>query len=426
MSTAIKEPKQEATHVTNVEIDLEDILGTGAASVMTSGESEPKKTIFSPPTADLSFLDKPAEEPKTPVVEGAEGTEGDEAVVVDPVDPADPVDPVDGIDPLAQPAVELEEGTEGTPVITEMATVAKQLIEKGIILPFEDDKKIEDYTSEDYEELFEMNIAENKKKLEAEIPEQFFNSLPPEMQQAYSYIANGGTDMKSMFSALSASQEMKEIDISKEDGQKHAIRSYLTATSYGTPEEIEDEIFSYEDRNELEKKATQFKPKLDAMQEQVVQQKVKSQKESNDKRAKQSKGYMDSMYTILEKGKLGDLELDPKTQDMLYAGLVQSNYPSISGKGTNMLGHLLEKYQWVEPNHTLVAEALYLLADPEGYKKNLGAGIKEEVNKETMRTLKTEQANKTGSSSTPDEVETPEKGRRPAVPRANRSIFKRN
>jgi hypothetical protein len=55
-------------------------------------------------------------------------------------------------------------------------------------------------------------------------------------------------------------------------------------------------------------------------------------------------------------------------QGLLFSGLVQPNYPSISGKPTNLLGHLLEKYQFVEPRHDLIAEALWLLADPNGYK----------------------------------------------------------
>ena len=74
---------------------------------------------------------------------------------------------------------------------------------------------------------------------------------------------------------------------------------------------------------------------------------------------------------------MNGLELDNRTQNMLYAGLVQSNYPSISGRQTNMLGHLLEKnISGVEPNHSLIAETLWLLADPDGYKQNIARNVK--------------------------------------------------
>ena len=83
---------------------------------------------------------------------------------------------------------------------------------------------------------------------------------------------------------------------------------------------------------------------------------------------------------------------------MLYHGLVQPNYPSVSGKSTNLLGHLLEKYQFVEPNYPLIAEALWLLADPNGYKsKIMEKGAQSAVEK-TVRKLMTEQANSGGTS----------------------------
>jgi hypothetical protein len=67
-----------------------------------------------------------------------------------------------------------------------------------------------------------------------------------------------------------------------------------------------------------------------------------------------------------------------------------------------MLGHLLEKYQWVEPRHDLIAEALWLLADPDGYKSKLKESGERAAVEKTVRQLKTEEATKI-SSSTPDE-----------------------
>jgi len=64
-----------------------------------------------------------------------------------------------------------------------------------------------------------------------------------------------------------------------------------------------------------------------------------------------------------------------------------------------MLGHLLEKYQWVEPRHDLIAEALWLLADPDGYKTKLREGAEKSAIEKTVRQLKTEEANKITSSS---------------------------
>jgi hypothetical protein len=109
---------------------------------------------------------------------------------------------------------------------------------------------------------------------------------------------------------------------------------------------------------------------------------------------------------------------------MLYNGLVQPSYPSVSGKNTNLLGHLLEKYQFVEPNYTLISEALWLLSDPNGYKaKVMEKGAQGAVEK-TVRKLKTEQSNTGGSSLGVQQEEKNSKSSKRKIPRAT-NIFKR-
>jgi hypothetical protein len=86
-----------------------------------------------------------------------------------------------------------------------------------------------------------------------------------------------------------------------------------------------------------------------------------------------------------------------------------------------MLGHLLEKYQYVEPKHDLIAEALWLLADPEGYKaKIMEKGSNASVEK-TVRTLKTEQAKMASSAPVIEKEETTQR----RIPRSSGNIFKR-
>lgn len=420
----MSEEKKEVTNVQEVDVDIDEILGFGAESVMTADEqvAEKKPNVFSPMNVDTSFLDKPAEQA---TVSAEEKTEEVSEEKTEETSEEESVDLIDNYDPLAPPSDEVEEEPKnkgGRPAALISAT--KKLIDKGIMFPFEDDKKLEDYSAEDFEELLEANFTQYTNKMGEELAGQFFQSLPPEMQQAYDYIANGGQDLKGMFSALAASREVFELDIQSERGQKEAIRSYLNATGFGTPEEIEDEIYAYEDRGDLEKKAKQFKPKLDAMQQQMVNQRIVEQEKQANMRREQSQKYIESVYTALEPGKLNDLDLDNRTQNMLYAGLVQSNYPSISGKQTNMLGHLLEKYQWVEPRHDLIAEALWLLADPDGYKTKVRSVQDKETNTKVLRTLKTEQSTKSVSS----EQEEQAQGKRTVsrgIPRQKRNFFGR-
>ena len=105
--------------------------------------------------------------------------------------------------------------------------------------------------------------------------------------------------------------------------------------------------------------------------------------------------------------------------------MVQPNYPSISGKPTNLLGHLLEKYQFVEPRHDLIAEALWLLSDPNGYKSKIKSLGSQESVADTVRKLKTAQSNKnTSSSSTSNENTSRRTTKKPTVQRKN-NMFKR-
>jgi len=103
------------------------------------------------------------------------------------------------------------------------------------------------------------------------------------------------------------------------------------------------------------------------------------------------------------------MKLDKKTQAFLYSGLVQPQYPSVSGRPTNLLGHLLEKYQYVEPNYELIAEALWLLSSPDDYRQSLQKQGKNAAVEQTVRQLKTEQARKNVSSSYEEEEQKPRK-----------------
>jgi hypothetical protein len=107
---------------------------------------------------------------------------------------------------------------------------------------------------------------------------------------------------------------------------------------------------------------------------------------------------MKSVFEALRPAEINGLKLDKKTQAQLYSGLVQPNYPSISGRPTNQLGHLLEKYQFVEPNYPLIAEALWLLSNPEEYRQTLVKQGKNQAVEQTVRQLKTEQSRKNVST----------------------------
>lgn len=402
-----------STTVQEVEMDLDNILGSpGAENVMLPASEEKKPSVFTQPTVDTSFLDKDEEESKE---------------IKTPEAATKAVDQIVTEDMGIEESEDEESKTTGRPKMTKdaMIELTKKLIEKGQLIPFDDDKPIEKYSTQDFEELFEANMSEKERKLREETPKEFFEALPQEMQYAAKYIADGGQDLKGLFRVLAQVEETKQLDPATEDGQETIVRSYLQATNFGSADEIEEEIEQWKDRGDLEAKANKFKPKLDAMQDQIVQQRLAQQEQMRRQQQAQAEAYMENVYNVLAPGELNGLKVDKKVQSMLYTGLVQPNYPSVSGRSTNMLGHLLEKYQYVEPRHDLIAEALWLLADPDGYKAKVReVAVKDTVAK-TVRQLKTEQSLKNQNTTVMDDQDEPRKPSTQKLQRNQSSFFKR-
>lgn len=416
----MSENKQN-TSVETVDMNIEDILNIGDSVMLPAGDKneEPKNNLFSRNTVDLSYLDKPFEKEESG--ESSDSNKDEKTETKTPVSKSE-IDNILNVDENEDS--ETGKGT-GRPKLDKegLIELTNKLIEKNLLVPFDDDKPLDKYTLQDFEELLEANFQEKEKKMRQEVPAQFFESLPDELQAAAKYVADGGQDLKGFFRALASVQEVKELDPSDAHDQRSIVRSYLQATNFGNAEEIEEEIDSWEDRGELEAKANKFKPKLDALSERQIQYQLQQQEALREQQAEQAQHYMDSVYKTLEPGELNGIKLDRKTQNLLFSGLVQPNYPSVSGKQTNLLGHLLEKYQYVEPNHSLLAEALWLLADPDGYKNKVKEGVKKEVTSDTVRKLKFEQSNKNASYNEPEERQPGTK--KQSIPRPSQNFFKR-
>jgi hypothetical protein len=400
-----------------VELNLEEILGTpGASSIMLPAEEKPN--LFTSKQVDTSFLNEPITKEST---EGKPDPKKEEPPAVTPAEVAAILD-----DKLAEDNTDQGKST-GRPKVDKNGVVelTTKLIEKGLLKPFDEDKPLEEYTLNDFQELMEANFQEHERSIKEQTPKEFFESLPQELQYAYKYVADGGQDLKGLFKALATAQEVRELDPSEDSDQENIVRSYLYAKSWGTPEEIEKEITKWKDREELAEKASQFKPKLDALHQQVISQRLAREEALREQREQEAKKYVDSVYKVLEPAELNGLKLDKKVQAMLYTGLTQSEYPSISGRQTNMLGHLLEKHQFVEPNHALIAEALWLLADPDGYKEKVRESATKATTEKHVRMLKTEQSNKHSSTITEESGDTKGSGKKNAIPRPSQNFFKR-
>jgi hypothetical protein len=407
------------TSVQQVDLDIDSWLGApGADSIVTPTTEEKKDqkpNIFSQGKFDTNFLDEEddeTEDAKKDINPEAAKTFIDDLVNVDEEEEEDS-----------------SKSKRGRPKTEKSGLVEflKKRIESKEMFAFDDyDEKtqsLEDYLSnlgeKDVEELWQANIDNLKQEVAAKTPQEFFESLPEELQYAAKYVADGGQDLRGLFQALAQVEQVRQLDPTNEYDQEGIVRSYLQATGFGSEDEIDEELTTWKDLGVLEKKAKQFKPKLDQMQEEYVQAQLAEQENRKIQQEQAADAYMKNVFEALRPAEINGLKLDKKTQAQLYSGLVQPNYPSISGRPTNQLGHLLEKYQFVEPNYPLIAEALWLLSNPDEYRANLVKQGKNQAVEQTVRQLKTEQARKNVSTYQEEEDTRSRKIARPA------NIFKR-
>lgn len=406
-----------SAQVQEVDFDNLDALLGLSDSIVTTAEAP--KTVLSDSKPDLSFMDDDLDDEKL-----KDAPEDVVKAVTDQILDDDLNDDVDD-----EPS-QVNKGGRPKLVKDAMVEAANRLIEKGVLAPFDDGKPLTDYTVDDFEELIQANIESKITTVAQEAPIELFKTLPEDVQAVVKYALDGGQDTKAVFNQLAKVHETFELDVEKEEDQEAIIRQWYNALgTYDTIEELEDEINLIKDRGDLKKYAERYKPKLDAKQADIVQEKLKEQQQAKMRKEKAREQYSNTVIKTLQTANLNGIPLNEKIQNMLYYGLTDSTrYQTAEGKPTNALGFLLEQHQFgPNPNFSLVAEALWLLADPVNYKDSIKKTVEKATNEKTARLLRTEQgASRNASSSQIEQNDKPASATRKApIQRSGRSIFSR-
>ena len=409
------------TSVQQVDLDIDSWLGAPGADSIVTPTTEDKKdlkpNIFSQEKFDTNFLDDDDDSDKDDTPKNAEASK-------------DFINNLVNVDDNDQDDDQPSKSKGGRPKTEKSGLVEflKKRIESKEMFAFDDydesKQDLEEYlgglAEKDVEELWQANVDNMKSEVAAKTPKEFFEALPDELQYAAKYVMDGGQDLKGLFQALAQVEQVRSLNPKDENDQEGIVRSYLQATGFGNEEEIDEEVTTWKDLGVLEKKAKQFKPKLDSMQEEIVKSQIIEQEARKEQQEQAAEAYMQNVFEALRPAEINGLKLDKKTQAQLYSGLVQPQYPSISGRPTNLLGHLLEKYQFVEPNYPLIAEALWLLSNPDEYRQTLTKQGKNQAVEQTVRHLKTEQSRKNTTTYQDDDEQ--QKSRKLVRPT---NIFKR-
>jgi len=397
--------------------DMDELLGTKAATVITPDDS--KKSVFSQREDSLAFLDN---EPK-------DGSDDDDDDDSPPPKPGD-------LKTILDSDLDEEEDEEGSEVQNKnkggrkpaLIEAMRKLEEKGLITPFEDAPDLSEYTADDFVELIEANIATHVDEIARKAPMDVFSKLDPKIQEVVAYNLNGGKDITSILKTVAQSQEVSNLSLDKEEDQERIVREWLRETKFGTDEEIEDEITAYLDRNELDKKASQFKPKLDKKQAEIMQNKLNEQEERRKKAEEVKATYAEKIYKTLNVTHLNGLPLDNKIQTALFYGMTDtSTYQDREGNPTSELGYLIEQYQIGDnANPSILLEALWLLKDPNSYRESVKTLGKKAATADTYRALKSASDKRQPASSTQENREVPQNRENVKRRSSSRSIFSRS
>jgi hypothetical protein len=302
-----------SSNVETLDIDLDTIFNaapSGDDMTLPSGKNtKPTNNIFSGVNkkADFTFADPDADDADDLTDKGKTPTSSADLLADDDDEITPKVTKEDGksiLDSLGDEEDDEKKETRGRKPISGISDVFSKMIKEDKLVPFDDEKSFDEYTAKDWEELIEANLEEKANQVRRETPKQFFASLPEELQIAARYVADGGTDLKGLFSTLGQVEETKDLDIKSERDQEIIIKEYLNATGYGTSDEIAEEIEIWKDLGKLEQQAAKFKPKLDKMAEQIVIKKVQEQQLKQKQQEQASKAYMQNVYDTLKDGNL--------------------------------------------------------------------------------------------------------------------------
>ena len=238
--------------------------------------------------------------------------------------------------------------------------------------------------------ILDSNWKAKEDELRAQTPQEFFESLPEELQYAADYVARGGEDLKGLFRALSHVEEVRALDPANEDHQSVIIQNYLQATGW-KQEAISEQIEEWKDSGKLGKKANEFKPALDDMQKEQVQAQIRVAEEQRLQQQKLAEFYTTNVYNILDKSELAGVKLDKKFARQMGDNMTSTVPGPFSGKPVNWLGYGLEMAQYVKPDYEAVMLASWILNDKAAALEALGQRGANAKVEETVKLIKQNQ-----------------------------------
>lgn len=281
---------------------------------------------------------------------------------------------------------------------TGLVRYLKNKIESGTFQPytdFDDTKhKLTEYlfamTDDQLQELTDKNTEIREQKVRDDYQEEFYSSLPGHLSVVARAIVEGTMDPEVAYVALGRVEQARRLDPKDENDQVGIVQSYLQAKQFGTAEQISTQVEEWKESNLLDKKAAQFKPLLDRMQEEQVTYYAQQAETSKQKQQEAAQWYAQSVEQALKDGDLNGMKIGRKKQKELYDDMLLNIKPSVrNGQPLNALWQGIERISLVEPDFKLLTEVNYLVNYPDEYREMLKQQGRNEQQGKITKELKT-------------------------------------
>jgi hypothetical protein len=146
---------KDSTTVGQVDVNIDELFGMpGAESIMLPSDEGKTKNMFSKETIDTTFLDKSS------FLKTREAEKEVEEALAE-------------LDDLI--TQEEDAGNKGRPKVDKsgLAELAQKMIEEGSLVPFDDDKSLDEYTTKDLENYLKQIFKKEKIRLEQILQKNF-------------------------------------------------------------------------------------------------------------------------------------------------------------------------------------------------------------------------------------------------------------
>jgi hypothetical protein len=197
-------------------------------------------------------------------------------------------------------------------------TITKSLITSKIFENVELDKD-EEIDEESFHEIFGQEI-------EARVEEgfqSFMDELSDDGKAFLKFAKNGGT-IQQFAQVFKNLNQMPEVDINSEEGQKIIIRYYLKTVKQMDNEDVDEQIEFYEDKNKLRSYAEKYKALVDKETESEKEALIEQQEVQRRQAEENRKLWATNIKKSLEASEILGIPIGKKDKD-LYAYIINAS-----------------------------------------------------------------------------------------------------